>query len=336
MPPRHRRPGKSTCLPHARRVSYGGALVAGAFLAGACGSGPPAAGDLTPPEQERDSAQQPDRSADLLVRDRAASPEDLPTVHAPDAPSSDAPPAPAGWKLSWSDEFNGAAGQPPDSSKWNFEIGGNGWGNNELEFYTNRRENSALDGNGHLVITVLSEVYMGRNFTSARLTTKGKFAQTYGRFEARLKVPSGQGLWPAFWALGNDIDKVQWPTCGEIDIMENVGREPSINHGTLHGPGYSGGGGVSATYTLPAGKFATDFHTFAVEWEMNVVRFYVDDLLYKTRTPVDLPAGTTWVYDHPFFLILNVAVGGPFPGNPDGTTVLPQTLTVDYVRVYTR
>jgi beta-glucanase (GH16 family) len=130
---------------------------------------------------------------------------------------------------------------------------------------------------------------------------------------------------------------VNWPTCGEIDIMENVGREPTINHGTLHGPGYSGGAGLSAQYTLPGGAaLSADFHSYAIEWEQNVVRFYVDDHLYETRTPADVPGGNRWVYDHPFFLILNVAIGGPFPGNPDGTTVLPQTMTVDYVRVYAR
>ena len=250
------------------------------------------------------------------------------------APPSDGP---AGWRLTWSDEFDGPAGGAPDAAKWGSDVGGNGWGNNELEFYTARRENSALDGGGHLVISTLREAYMGRNYTSARLITNGKFQQTYGRFEIRAKIPGGQGIWPAFWALGADIATVSWPTCGEIDIMENVGRQPGINHGTLHGPGYSGGAGLSGQYTLPAGAaLSADFHTFAIEWEQNVVRFYVDDHLYETRTPADVPGGNRWVYDHPFFLILNVAVGGPFPGNPDATTVLPQTMTVDYVRVYAR
>ena len=251
-----------------------------------------------------------------------------------DAPGADGP---AGWRLTFSDEFDGAAGAAPDPAIWGYDVGGNGWGNNELEFYTNRRENSALDGNGHLVITARAEAYMGRNYTSARLLTKGKFEQAYGRFETRAQIPGGQGLWPAFWALGNDIDQVSWPTCGEIDIMENIGREPGVNHGTLHGPGYSGGGGLSGKYTLPGGAaLSADFHTFAIEWEQNAIRFYVDDHLYETRTPADVPAGDRWVYDHPFFLLLNVAVGGAFPGNPDATTVFPQTMTVDYVRVYAR
>jgi beta-glucanase (GH16 family) len=248
---------------------------------------------------------------------------------------------PAVWSLVWSEEFNGPNGSPVDSSKWSFDIGGNGWGNNELETYTSRPANAALEG-GTLVVTTLKETFTGpdgitRDYTSARLLTKTKFTQKYGRFEARLKLPYGQGLWPAFWLLGDNIDTAHWPTCGEIDVMENIGKEPSIVHGTFHGPGYSGGGGITATYALPNGqKFSDAFHTFAVEWEPNVMRFYVDGLLYKTRTPADLPAGTAWVFDHPFFIILNVAVGGGFPGNPDTSTVFPQRMLVDYVRVYQR
>jgi beta-glucanase (GH16 family) len=248
---------------------------------------------------------------------------------------------PTVWRLVWSDEFDGPSGSPVDSSKWSFDIGGNGWGNNELETYTSRITNSHLDG-GQLVIKALKETFTGpdgltRNFTSARLLTKNKVSQAFGRFEARIKLPFGQGIWPAFWMLGDNIDTAHWPNCGEIDIMENIGREPSIVHGTMHGPGYSGGSGVTAAFTLPGGqKFSDDFHTFAVEWEPNVVRFYVDGLLYKTRTPSDLPAGTSWVFDHPFFILLNLAVGGGWPGNPDTTTVFPQQMLVDYVRVYQR
>jgi beta-glucanase (GH16 family) len=248
---------------------------------------------------------------------------------------------PTGWRLVWSDEFDGTSGSPVDSNKWSFDIGGKGWGNNELETYTNRTANADLEG-GSLVIKALKETYTGRdnitrNYTSARLLTRNKFTQTYGRFEARIKLPFGKGLWPAFWMLGDNIGTVGWPTCGEIDIMENIGKEPSTVHGTFHGPGYSGAKGVSAAYKLPNGqKFADDFHAFAVEWEPNVMRFYVDGLLYKTRTPSDVPAGTTWVFNHPFFIILNVAVGGGFPGNPDATTVFPQLMKVDYVRVYER
>lgn len=237
----------------------------------------------------------------------------------------------------WSDEFNGTLGSAVDSSKWNLVNKGDGFGNNELEFYRDGTNNAAMDGNGNLVITAKEESYGGRNYTSAKLESSGKFEQTYGRFEARIKIPRGQGLWPAFWMLGNNIGSVGWPTCGEIDIMENVGKEPSIVHGSLHGPGYSGGNPLGGSYTLPnGGVFADDFHEFAVEWEENVVRFYVDDNLYETRTPADVPSGGTWVYDHPFYIILNVAVGGNWPGSPDGTTQFPQTMLVDYVRVYTR
>jgi beta-glucanase (GH16 family) len=201
---------------------------------------------------------------------------------------------PTGWRLVWSDEFDGTSGSPVDSNKWSFDIGGKGWGNNELETYTNRTANAALEG-GSLVIKALKETYTGRDnitrdYTSARLLTRNKFTQTYGRFEARIKLPFGQGIWPAFWLLGDNIGTVGWPTCGEIDIMENIGKEPSTVHGTFHGPGYSGARGVTAAYTLPNGqKFADDFHAYAVEWEPNVIRFYVDGRLYKTRTPADLP-----------------------------------------------
>ena len=248
---------------------------------------------------------------------------------------------PAVWSLVWSDEFEGPSGSPVDSSKWSFELGGNGWGNNELETYTSRTANSDLEG-GTLVIKALKETFTGsdgisRNYTSARLLTRNKFTQAYGRFEARIKIPYGQGIWPAFWMLGDNISTAGWPNCGEIDIMENIGKEPSIVHGTFHGPGYSGGNGIGAAYTLSNGqKFSDDFHTFAVEWEPNVVRFYVDGLLYRTQTPADLPAGKSWVFDHPFFIILNVAVGGGWPGNPDSTTVFPQKMLIDYVRVYQR
>jgi beta-glucanase (GH16 family) len=169
------------------------------------------------------------------------------------------------------------------------------------------------------------------------LKTQGKFSQKYGRFEARIKIPYGQGIWPAFWMLGADIEKKSWPKCGEIDIMENIGKEPGIVHGTIHGPGYSGANGIGAPLSLPPGqRFADDFHIYAVEWEQKVIRFYVDDHLYQTRTPANLPPGAKWVYQHPFFVLLNVAVGGGWPGSPDASTTFPQTMLVDYVRVYRR
>jgi beta-glucanase (GH16 family) len=246
------------------------------------------------------------------------------------------------WTLIWSDEFNGPSGSAVDSTKWVFDIGGSGWGNNELEYYTNSTRNASMDGNGNLVITAIKETLPRKNrcwygqcqYSSARIKTKMKFEQSYGRFEARIQVPYGQGLWPAFWMLGNNIDAVSWPNCGEIDIMENIGREPSTVHGTIHGPGYSGANGIGAAYVLPSGAFSDGFHVFAVEWEPNAIRWYVDGNLYQSRTPADLPGGAVWIFDHPFFMLLNVAVGGFWPGSPDATTTFPQRMYVDYVRVY--
>jgi beta-glucanase (GH16 family) len=246
------------------------------------------------------------------------------------------------WTLVWSDEFDGANGSSPDATKWKFDIGvgEDGWGNNELEYYTSRTQNAYLQ-DGTLVIQALKGTYtdqdgIARDYTSARLKTAGRYQLTYGRVEARIKIPYGQGLWPAFWMLGNDFGQVDWPFCGEIDIMENIGLEPSTVHGTIHGPGYSDSG-LTGSYTLSGSqRFADAFHVFAVEWEQREIRFYVDSILYQTVTPADLPAGTTWVFDHPFFILLNVAVGGDWPGSPDASTVFPQTMTVDYVRVYQR
>jgi beta-glucanase (GH16 family) len=241
-----------------------------------------------------------------------------------------------GWKLAWSDEFDQPNNSAPDPAKWEYALGGGGWGNQELETYTDRRENSRIV-DGKLVITARKESFTGkdgipREYTSARLLTRGKFAQQYGRFEARIKIPFGQGIWPAFWMLG---DSGEWPDRGEIDIMENIGKEPKIVHGTIHGPGYSGDKGIGAPFTRK-GRFADKFHVFAVEWEPNEIRFYVDKHLYNTITPAKLPSGTKWVYDTAFFILLNVAVGGGWPGYPDQTSTFPQTMQVDYVRVYKR
>lgn len=239
----------------------------------------------------------------------------------------------AGWKLTWHDEFDGDA---LDASKWNVVTGGNGFGNHELEYYTSRPENLRVR-NGMLVIRAVKENYAGpdgvaRDYTSARINTKNKFAQRYGRFEARIRIPGGRGMWPAFWLLG---DSGRWPDCGEIDIMENIGKEPASVHGTIHGPGYSGAKGITSSFEMPgAQKVSADFHVFAVEWEPEAIRFYMDDRLYKTTTPADLPPGTKWVYDHPFYILLNLAIGGDWPGAPDDSTAFPQTMLVDYVRVY--
>lgn len=240
------------------------------------------------------------------------------------------------YQLVWEDNFNGPAGQAPDAAKWTYDIGtgpGNdGWGNQELQYYTDRPENAALDGAGNLAITARSESYAARAFTSARINTKGIFDQAYGRFEARIKMPWGPGIWPAFWLLGADIDQVSWPQCGEIDIMEYRGQEPNLVHGSLHGPGYSGGAAITKSFGFTNNRFDVDFHVFAVEWGEDYIDYYVDDTLYQRIKPEAVPG--EWVYDHPFFIILNVAVGGNYVGFPTPQTPFPQTMLVDYVKVY--
>lgn len=234
------------------------------------------------------------------------------------------------WQLVWSDDFDGAAGELPDASKWGFDLGNNnGWGNQELENYTNDPENVSLDGNGNLVITAIKN---GNSYTSARVKTQNLFSQAYGRFEARLKTPYGPGIWPAFWMLGANVGEVGWPQCGEIDIMELKGQSPSVIHGTVHGPGYSAGGAISSAFALQNSRFDLDYHVFAVEWTENKIDFFVDDYLYNRITKSDVPG--QWVYDHPFFLILNVAVGGNYVGFPTAQTPFPQKMTIDYVKVY--
>jgi beta-glucanase (GH16 family) len=230
-------------------------------------------------------------------------------------------------ELVWADEFSGST---INRSNWTFDIGGDGWGNNEYQWYTDSLNNARIE-NGMLVIEAREERIRSRNYTSARLKTQGLRQFTYGRIEARIRVPYGQGIWPAFWALGANLPQVGWPNSGEIDIMEHIGREPFNVYGTVHGPGYSGSSGVGNGITL-ASPVTNDFHVFAIEWEPNVIRWYVDGVQYHTVTPQTIPG--TWVFDHDFFLILNVAVGGYWPGYPDATTVFPQRMLVDYVRVY--
>jgi beta-glucanase (GH16 family) len=245
------------------------------------------------------------------------------------------------WTLAWSDEFNGSNGSPVDATKWTHEIGGDGHGNQELEYYTDDSANSQqVDGN--LVITATSEGAAQHScwngacqYSSARLVTNGHYTTKYGRIEARIKVPTGKGVWPAFWMLGDNISVVNWPTCGELDIMETIGSEPATLHGSMHGPGYSGGNPLTASTTLQSGaKLSDDFHIYSIEWGPGVVRFYLDSVLYETRTPADMPEGGVWVYDRAFFIILNVAVGGQWPGNPDGSAAFPVKMLVDYVHVY--
>lgn len=224
-------------------------------------------------------------------------------------------------------------GDKLNADLWSYNIGTgvNGWGNNELQYYTDRAENIKVE-DGMLKITALKETYEGSAYTSAKIVSKAKFEQQYGRFEARIKLPWGQGLWPAFWLLGSNIDEVSWPNCGEIDIMEYRGQEPTFVHGSVHGPGYSGANAVSKSYELSNDRFDTDFHVFGIEWDKDYINFYVDDALYKQITPDELTGD--WVFDQAFYMLINLAVGGNFLGPPNENTVFPQTMYVDYVRVY--
>ncbi len=237
----------------------------------------------------------------------------------------------ATWTLAWSDEFEGPAGQLPNPANWAFDVGTD-WGNAQLEYDTDRPENVSLDGEGNLAITARRESYLGSAYTSGRIKTQGLFEQAYGRFEARIRLPAGQGIWPAFWMLGNDIDTVGWPECGEIDIMEYRGQEPSTVLGTIHGPGYSASAGVSGRYALQGTRFDTDFHVFAIEWTEDGIDWFVDGNHYHSVDRSGLNG--RWVFDHPFFILLNVAVGGGFVGPPNESTTFPQTMLVDWARVY--
>ena len=253
--------------------------------------------------------------------------------------------APSSWSLVWEDAFEGEAVASTDVGRWEPQIGDGlnmvmtGWGNNELEYYTAEPENLALDGEGHLVITAreldvdtdLVCWYGPCEFSSARLKTQDRLEFTYGRVEASMKLPEGVGLWPAFWMLGNDSDTVGWPTSGELDIMEFIGSEPGVIYGTAHGPGYVGADGLGGSVDLGV-DLSGGFHEYALEWEPDEIRWYVDDRLFATVHREDVPG--EWVFDHPFYLLLNLAVGGNWPGSPDADTVFPQSLVVDYVRVY--
>lgn len=249
--------------------------------------------------------------------------------------------------LVWSDEFSNSGSTPaqPNPATWTYDTGAGGFGNQELENYcawgsnmspcNSANPNAYVGTDGYLHI--VAEQPTSGTYTSARMKSQGLFTFMYGRIEARLELPESQGMWPAFWMLGADIDKVHWPGCGEIDVMENIGKEPSTVHGSLHGPGPQGAGtdDMTAGFTLPHGqRFSDGFHVFGVEWQPGEIDFYVDNTRYFTATPRGMPHGTGWVFDHPFFLLLNLAVGGDWPGNPDGSTQFPQQMLVDYVRVY--
>ncbi len=235
------------------------------------------------------------------------------------------------WELAWSDEFDGAAGERPDSTKWGYDIGTD-WGNAQLEYDTDRAQNVSLDGQGRLAITARQESYEDQAYTSARIVTRDKFEPIYGRIEARILLPIGQGIWPAFWLLGANIGTVGWPQCGEVDIMEYRGQEPAVTHGSLHGPGYFGGSAVTRRYALTDGRFNEGFHLFAVEWSDYSIEWYVDDQLFLVVRPQDISGD--WVFNNPFYIILNVAVGGNWVGPPNDQTTFPQTMLIDWVRVY--
>lgn len=238
--------------------------------------------------------------------------------------------APEGWNLIWHDEFDGSK---IDTANWTYDLGAGGWGNGEAQYYTSRPENARLE-NGMLIIEARQEKFEGAYYTSARLKTQGLQNFQYGRIEGRLKVPAGKGLWPAFWMLGSTFNGSNWPDCGEIDIMEYIGKEPDLIFGTLHGPGYSGALGLSQ-WNRQTYNIADDFHTYAIEWEADEIRWYYDDTLYHTVTRADV-GERKWVFDQPFFIILNLALGGQLPGPIGLDTVFPAQYLVDYVRVYQR
>jgi len=245
----------------------------------------------------------------------------------------------AAYSLVWSDEFDGAADSPADGRTWRADTGGHGWGNQELQYYTDGTGNAALDGAGHLAIVVRradprldGHRYDGCAYTSARLVSKDRVSFRYGLVQARIKIPRARGIWPAFWMLGQDFDGAGWPRCGEIDIMECFGTGPAVVHGAVHGPGYSGRAGICGSRAIGS-SLGNDFHVYSVSWEPDRIRWYVNDRLYHTVTPADL-RGRRWVFDHDFFLLLNVAAGGTASRDPDRSVSFPQVMLIDYVRIY--
>ena len=254
----------------------------------------------------------------------------------PPPPPPGPPPPPPTWKLVWSDEFDGPAGAPVDTF-WNHETGGGGWGNNEKEFYTSDTANSRLNGQGQLEIVArvapagLTCWYGACRYTSARLTTQGKVLPYHGRVEARIKLAAGQGLWPAFWLLGQNIGTVGWPTCGEMDVIEQRGSKPDSMSSAVHGPNYSGN---TPFQHIDAPIATTDYHQYAVEWDGNSIRFFVDSVQHYIVARTSVNQYGSWVFDQGFFIILNLAVGGNFDNDPASDAIFPATMLVDYVRVY--
>ncbi|WP_308164386.1 glycoside hydrolase family 16 protein [Agromyces sp. ISL-38] len=266
---------------------------------------------------------------------------DSPGRHSESAPTPSPAAQPDSRTPIWSDEFDGPAGSPADPANWTYETGGGGWGNDELQYYTAGAENGALDGAGNLVITLrkvdsattaLQCWYGPCQYTSARLITGQKQEFQYGRVETRVMVPGGGGVWPAVWLLGSDIRDVGWPQSGEIDLMEFVGRMPNEIFGTLHGPGYSGGQSYSGAHDLGA-PVEGSWHEFAVEWAPDQITWEVDGVAYHRATPSDV-APHEWVFDHRFFLLANMAIGGNFGGQVAEDVAMPRSMVIDYIRVY--
>jgi beta-glucanase (GH16 family) len=264
-----------------------------------------------------------------------------PTVPPPAPPPPPPPPPP--WTQVWADEFSGPAGAAVDTAYWRHDLGDGcpnncGWGNNEREYYTAAADNIALNGDGQLAIVArvapagLTCYYGSCLYTSGKITTRGKISVVPGRVEARIRLAAGQGLWPAFWMLGDNIGTVGWPACGELDIMENKGSQPTLTSSAVHGPGYSG----NTPFAHPQETSATDFHVYAVEWDFQSIRYFVDDRLHYTVSRADVQTRGSWVFDQTFFVILNQAVGGHFDGHPLSDAIFPATMLVDYVRVYRR
>ncbi len=262
-------------------------------------------------------------------------------VSPPPPPPPGPPPPPPVWVQVWSDEFEGPAGARVDSTRWRYDTGDGcpavcGWGNNEREFYTADTANIKQNGLGQLEITarVATDTipcYYGRcQYKSAKITTNGKMPVVPGRVEARIKLPVGQGLWPAFWLLGTNIGAVGWPTCGEMDIMENKGSQPTTTSSAVHGPGYSGNTPFAQSYA----PITSDYHIYAVEWDTQSIRYFVDGTQHYNVAKTSVLQHGNWVFDQPFFVILNLAVGGNFDHNPASDAIFPATMLIDYVRVY--
>ena len=242
-------------------------------------------------------------------------------------------------ELAWSEDFDGPVGSPPAASTWTAELGAGGWGCDQRQWYTDSAANASITADGHLtvvgrqdgIVNESGDIVAG-SITSARLMSKDKVTVTYGRIAARIRVPAGLGMWPAFWMLGSDIDEVGWPGCGEIDVMEYVGSDPTRVHGTVHGPGYAGlEHGIGKAYDTGT-DLASGFHVYAVDWTANQITWLIDDTVYSQLTPAEVPG--PWPFTHPFFLVINLAIGGAWPGNDTDNPALPAHMLIDWIHVY--